>query len=180
MPGSDAYGDSDDEALLWAATQHAESQAVDDFEPSPRPSKRARIDGPSDRTTSDLTISEEDLLGDDTILEATEVQEEQSPNKKQRLLHEPQIQANLERVILTQTQAVPPSQPWEIRGPVWRKPEPPSPLRPPARKIGAPQSNGIAGYMGRAQQEAMAAPPIPSKSLAQIIETSNKEVSRAE
>merc|ERR1712000_282303 len=89
MPGSETYGDSDDDALLLAATQHAESQANDDFEGSPRPSKRARIEEPSDRTTSALTISEEDLLGDETLLEATEGQEEQSPGKKQRLFHEP-------------------------------------------------------------------------------------------
>lgn len=164
MPGSGTYGDSDDDALLLAATQNAESPEVDDFETSPRPIKRARIEGP------DLSISEEDLLGDDTLLDFGEVQEEQSPNKRQRLFHAPRIQANLDRVILTQTQGVPASQPWEIRGPVWKKPKPKTPEK----------RNGITSYFSNRQKENAPPVTVQSRSLAQIIGTSNKEASRAQ
>lgn len=173
MPGSDAYGDSDDDALLEAATQHADTQQIDDFEGSPRPAKRARTEGSFNQTTSDLELSEENFLGDDTLLEAEEIHEERSPNKRERQLHAPRINADLSRVILDQTQAVPQSQPWEIRGPVWKRPKPPTPKKA--------TSNGIASYFG-GQQKVMPPPPNagPSKSLAQIIATSNKDASRAE
>lgn len=176
MPGSDAYGDSDDDALLFAATQHGQSQAAGDFPDSDRPTKRPRIEAPINTLTSDLGFSEEDLLGDDTLLEAEGIQGEQSPNKRQRLLHAPRINANLERVILTQTQAVPQSQPWEIRGPVWKRPKPPP---PPAPKV-----NAITSYFGNPRNETVPAPailaPPQSKSLAQIIMASNKEAQKAE
>ena len=35
MPDSDEYGDSDDDALLLAATQHGEGSGIDEFEASP-------------------------------------------------------------------------------------------------------------------------------------------------
>jgi hypothetical protein len=170
MPESETYGDSDDDALLLVATQHEQTQGADEFEASPRPAKRARIEGPHDQTASDLGISEEDLLGDDTLLELGDVQEEQSPNKRQRLFHAPRVQANLERVILTQTQVVPASQPWEIRGPVWKRPKPKTPEK----------RNGIASYFS-GQQKEVNLPAIPqTKTLAQIIEISNKEASKTE
>ena len=175
MPGIEIFGDSDDEALLFAATQHEGSGQIDDFEDSPRPKKRARIGRKHDQTSSELGISEENLLRDDSLLEATELVEK-SPNKRERQLYAPRINANLDRVILTQTQAVPQSQPWEIRGPVWRKPKVPTPKK----------MNGIGSYFNAPQKEVgapkLAPAPVgaPAKTLAQVIEASTKEAARSE
>ncbi|KAE9992475.1 hypothetical protein EG327_008864 [Venturia inaequalis] len=125
MTDSDDYGDSDDEALLFAATQVEDaSQAAGGFEASPRPSKRRKTtdDGQSDASGDDF--DDEDLLAD---VEAEEGEGEPAKVSKYQM-HAPKINANLDRVVLTQTQqALAPTQPWMIRGPIWRKPKPVEP-----------------------------------------------------
>lgn len=110
MTESDEYGDSDDEALLFAATQADASQAAGGFEVSPRPLKR--------RKTTDDDEDGEDVDDDE------EGEEEPAKISKYQM-HAPKYNANLDRVVLTQTQhALAPTQPWMIRGPIWRKPKP--------------------------------------------------------
>ncbi|QDS73004.1 hypothetical protein FKW77_009032 [Venturia effusa] len=125
MNDSDEFGDSDDEALLFAATQaEDESQAAGGggFEPSPRPLKRRK-------TTSDdrdSNASGDEVDDEEILAEVGDDEGEEEPAKVSKYqMHAPKINANLDRVILTQTQqALAPTQPWMIRGPIWRKPKP--------------------------------------------------------
>lgn len=148
MPGSESYGDSDDDALLIAATQKE-----NEFEPSPRPAKRPRRSSCTSQSTSSEACLEIDPSNDET-LEAGK-----SPDKRQHLQYAPQFVANLDRVILNQTQAAPASQPWEIRGPVWKRPKPKTPEK----------KSSIAGYFSFAQRQSSASGATTSKSLAQVI-----------
>jgi hypothetical protein len=167
---SELYGDSDDDALLLAATQHAESQAADDSVPSPRPAKRQWVVGPTDGTTSEADIPEDELLNNAAFLGEGQAEGGKSPNRRQHLLHAPRVVTDLDRVILTQTQVVPASQPWEIRGPVWKRPKPKTPDK----------KDTIAACFTKSQK--LMGPPVaaPSQSLAQIIQQSNKETAEAE
>jgi hypothetical protein len=126
MPASDSYGDSDDEALFIAATQAAESQARDDFEASPRATKRRRVEEPLEaQSTEEDYFDDDEMLHDGALGHGDEAREDNDPEagKRKHLFHAPRIMANLDRVILTQTQAVPASQPWMIRGPIWKRPK---------------------------------------------------------
>jgi hypothetical protein len=170
MLNSESYGDSDDDTLLIAATQNAEHQAVDDFEPSSRPAKRQRVEGPAQGITSGASVAESELLDDSALLEGDLIEEENCLNKRKHLLYAPRIRASLDCVVLTQTQTVPASQPWEIRGPIWRRPEPKTPEK----------KNGIAAYFTNGPKQAPLPTTEPSKSLAQIIAAQRKETSRVE
>jgi hypothetical protein len=143
---SDNFGDSDDEALLIAATQAGETHIQDVFEGSPRPAKRRRLEREVNDTDDD-SLSEPDSQsseGFDVTQDATqfpleEEQENYPPNRPKYQLYTPQVNANLNRIIVTQTQVPAPSQPWMIRGPIWRKPKPVESPRP----VSKPQ-NGFA------------------------------------
>ncbi|KIW07582.1 uncharacterized protein PV09_01535 [Verruconis gallopava] len=168
MSDSELYGLSDDDALLIAATQQVESQAAEvDFVTSPRPRKRQCTQDRFDDRSSEGNIPEDGLLSDDELLESGDVQAE-SPNRRQRLFHAPRIQANLEHVIISQTQVVPPSQPWQIRGPVWKKPKDMTPEK----------RCSIASYFTNEQKPESIPRQGHTKNLAQIIATSNSNVSR--
>ena len=122
MTGSESYGDSDDEALIHAATQADAGQIAQNFDASPRATKRRRVVGPSEDF-----FEVEDLCDNDAVYNDDEVEENNDPEarKRKHLLHAPRVVANLDRVILTQTQVVPTSQPWMIRGPIWKRPKEP-------------------------------------------------------
>lgn len=121
MTESDDYGDSDDEALLFAATQVDASQVAGGFEVSPRPSKRRKTNDDDDSIASGDNLDDEEFLGED----GGEEGEDEIARKSKYLMHAPKLNANMDRVVLTQTQqALAPSQPWMIRGPIWRKPKP--------------------------------------------------------
>lgn len=130
MTDSDDYGDSDDEALLFAATQVEDaSQAAGGFDASPRPSKRRKTTDDDHSNASGDEFDDEELLAD---IEAEEGEAEPAKVSKYQM-HAPKINANLDRVVLTQTQqALAPTQPWMIRGPIWRKPKP---VEPPVRAV---------------------------------------------
>lgn len=122
MTDSDDYGDSDDEALLFAATQAEDaSQAAGGFEASPRLSKRRKTTNDGHSNASGDEIDDEEILaeiGDDWG-------EEEPAKVSKYQMHAPKINANLDRVVLTQTQQTfAPTQPWMIRGPIWRRPKP--------------------------------------------------------
>jgi ATP-dependent DNA helicase MPH1 len=128
MTGSDEFGDSDDEALIFAATQVDAIQTHDTFEESPRPAKRRRVGHGIDDTDDDGSQSSQTLAGFD-VTQADpnipeEEQEERLPQIPRYQFHNPKVQANLNHIIITQTQLAAPSQPWMIRGPIWRKPDP--------------------------------------------------------
>jgi ATP-dependent DNA helicase MPH1 len=121
MIESDDYGDSDDEALLFAATQADVSQAPGGFEVSPRPSKRRKTNSDHGSNAGEDEPDDEEPLGGDGVEEV----EDEPAKKPKYLMHAPKVNANMDRVVLTQTQHVlAPSQPWMIRGPIWRKPKP--------------------------------------------------------
>jgi ATP-dependent DNA helicase MPH1 len=121
MTDSDDYGDSDDEALLFAATQADASQAAGGFEVSPRPSKRRKTNDHGGSNASGDDLDDDELLNG----EDGEESEEEPAKQSKYLMHAPKINANMDRVVLTQTQQAPaPTQPWMIRGPIWRKPKP--------------------------------------------------------
>jgi len=136
MSESDIFGDSDDEALIIAATQVGATEAQNGFEGSPRPAKRRRVarevedtedDGFSSgsRRSQALGGSQSDPAhaGDDVLVDE-EQQEDAFRQKPKYLTYTPKINANLDRLIVAQTQTAAPSQPWAIRGPIWRKPKP--------------------------------------------------------
>jgi hypothetical protein len=131
MLGSDPFGDSDDEALIFAATQAVALEAQDTFEESPRPAKRRRVgrevcdtdDGDDISETSNETFEGFDVTQADGQVLDDEEQKITTPQIARYQSHNPKIVANLDRVIVTQTQVIAPSQPWMIRGPVWRKPK---------------------------------------------------------
>lgn len=125
MTDSDDYGDSDDEALLFAATQVEDaSQAAGGFDASPRPSKRRKTTDDDHSNASGDEFDDEELLAE--INDGEGGEEPAKVSKYQ--MHAPRINANLDRVVLTQTQqALAPTQPWMIRGPIWRKPKPVEP-----------------------------------------------------
>jgi hypothetical protein len=121
MSTSDEFGDSDDEALIFAATQADVGQIQDDFEESPRLAKRRRIN--STAVDANNKFSDEGDIGDSQGEEGIDADE--SAKKPKYLMHAPRLHPNLDRVVLTQTQIAPASQPWMIRGPIWKKPRPP-------------------------------------------------------
>jgi hypothetical protein len=131
MPGSDPFGDSDDEALIIAATQAGAVETQDTFDEFPRPAKRRRVvrdvsdtdDGNDSSELSSGTLEEFDVTQADTHVPDDEEQENCTPQKPRHQFHNPKLVANLDRIIVTHTQVVAPSQPWMIRGPVWRKPK---------------------------------------------------------
>jgi hypothetical protein len=123
MPDSDDFGDSDDEALLFAATQADTAQTQDDFEESPRPSKRRRTDGggSNDSNASADEFDDEEMFDEGGVEDASD----EPPKKPKHLMHVPKFNPNMDRIVLTQTQrTLAPSQPWMIRGPIWKKPKP--------------------------------------------------------
>jgi hypothetical protein len=126
------------------------------------------VNGPPEDTNSEASIPEAELLDDSMLLEAGLADGESSPNKRKHLLHAPLNQANLDRVILTQTQVAPASQPWEIRGPIWRRPKPKTPEK----------GNEIAAYFPNAQKQMAGLMAAPSKSLTQVIGEQKKDVTR--
>ncbi|KAF2435790.1 P-loop containing nucleoside triphosphate hydrolase protein [Tothia fuscella] len=136
MSGSeDPFGDSDDDALLYAATQIEQRQAPDEFEDSPRPSKRRRVEREIANTDDEAELS--DTFGSSDTLDGsendfdpaknrTENVEPQGmfpPQKPRHLFHAPRINPTFNNVIVIQTQNVAHSQPWMIRGPIWKKPK---------------------------------------------------------
>lgn len=126
MPTSESYGDSDDEALLAAATQASVSQVRDDFEGSPRAAKRRRVEETTQPDSNEVDYFDDDEMLDDGELKSHEQVLEDNDHaaaKRKHLYHAPRVDVNMEHVILTQTQAVPASQPWIIRGPIWKRPK---------------------------------------------------------
>lgn len=167
MPNTSDYGDSDDEALLIAANQNGEGGSGDAFAESPRLTKRRRTERDVQGTRSRDDEQDDD---DDADLEREidgangEAEEDNAENQKRKhLLHEPRVVAPLDRVILTQTQIAPASQPWEIRGPIWKRPKPKE----------AAKTNGITDHFAPANQQRPLpiAVPAADKSIAQIIQT---------
>lgn len=132
MSESDDFGEIDDEALIFAATQADVSQVQDGFETSPRPSKRRRVerDKESDIDEDDILSGNQEFTGfpeDATQTGGAIVngQDEEMlpPQRPKHHMYAPRIIADLDKVILDQTQIAAPSQPWLIRGPIWRRPK---------------------------------------------------------
>jgi hypothetical protein len=147
---SDDFGDSDDEALLIAATQAGTTQTQEDgFDGSPRPAKRRRVEREIGDTDDEDNLSEPssqslggfDVTQADTNFPDEEEQENYPPQRPKHHFYTPKVNANLNRIIVTQTQLAAPSQPWMIRGPIWRKPKPvgsPNPVGKPQNVFAKP------------------------------------------
>lgn len=135
MSAIDEFGDSDDEALIFAATQADKNTAQDNIEGSPRPAKKRRIecevantddeDELSDTLQSSHTLHDSQDDGNQDDFEAGEEDEQGMfpPMKPRHLFHAPRINPVFDNLVVTQTQVAPPSQAWMIRGPIWKKPK---------------------------------------------------------
>jgi len=137
-PDSDDFGDSDDDLLVLAATQLENLHGIDEFDVSPRPAKRARLqerqtvdichalDGQDDREdvswygSANSVRKEAEEANTTPTLENSESEAKSSKRSRYRI-HEPSRDIDLAGQVFTQTQPPQSSQPWMIRGPIWKK-----------------------------------------------------------
>jgi len=146
---SDDFGDSDDDLLVLAATQLENLHGVDDeFDLSPRPAKRARLqerqslnirqalDGQDDRedaswySFANSLPSESEEANTTPAPENSESKAKSSKRSRYRI-HEPSREIDLAGQVFTQTLPPQSSQPWMIRGPIWKKSKPPDSMPKP-------------------------------------------------
>jgi ATP-dependent DNA helicase MPH1 len=118
MFNSDEFGiDEDDTAWLDAATQLEASQAA--FDPSPRPSKRRK---------SSLSVDDSDVENDDGYYFPGELSRADAAKTSRHKIHNHEGHGDFSNLVVTQTQHGLDEDPTAIRGPIWKRPAPPSVL----------------------------------------------------
>ena len=117
-PESDDFGDSDEDALIFAATQVEALNPQQHFQPSPRAVKRRRLSPPTERR---LLASEHsrDSTDENGRNSGPAAAAGDSAKKPKYRTFNPANNRTLDQVILQQDQPFAQSQPWQIRGPIW-------------------------------------------------------------
>jgi ATP-dependent DNA helicase MPH1 len=106
------FDDVDEEALLNAATQFEAAQSREPFAPSPRPTKRQRLNNGITSTGRGTPARQSTQYMESSI---------SAKNRQKTRMHQPQILADLTAVQASHVDNIPQSQAWDFRGPAFHK-----------------------------------------------------------